>query len=267
MLLCSAVVLALSAAPASASPRSPGGVIKLPRTPHLRGATTESNNWFGYDQGALEEGKLFNAISGEWTVPVATQHSAGQEEASATWIGIGGGCVNEGCAASDPTSLIQTGTEQNVEPSGAASYSAWWELVPVPAITIEGMHVSPGDRMRAEIAEAIPDAEVWNITLRDVTTGQSFSQEVPYPSSHASAEWIEETPLSFGTSGAGLTALPNLTETSFENATVNGSAAKLTPSQKIALTSESRVIGTPSEPNSAASGFGACAWATTCPMP
>ena len=34
----------------------------------------QSNNWFGYNQGALEQGgKLFNSISGQWTVPTASR--------------------------------------------------------------------------------------------------------------------------------------------------------------------------------------------------
>ena len=59
---------------------------------HIR-ANTTSSNWFGYNQGALEQGgTLFNSISGDWTVPTVTQH--GQDENSSDWIGIGGGCVD-----------------------------------------------------------------------------------------------------------------------------------------------------------------------------
>ena len=87
----------------------------------------------GYSQGTLEQGsKLFNSISGDWTVPAATQHTSGQAEASSDWIGIGGGCVDAGCTVTDST-LIQTGTEQDVDATGAPSYSAWWELVPAPS--------------------------------------------------------------------------------------------------------------------------------------
>jgi len=38
-----------------------------------------------------------------------------------------------------------------------------------------------------------------DITLKDLTTGQSFSTTVPYTSTHTTAEWIEETPLLIGT--------------------------------------------------------------------
>src|SRR6476469_1295387 len=70
----------------------------------------QSNNWYGYNQGALETGKsLFHSVSGDWTVPTASQHTSGNDEYSSTWIGIGGGCVTADCAVTDST-LIQTGT-------------------------------------------------------------------------------------------------------------------------------------------------------------
>src|SRR5437879_1036501 len=85
----------------------------------------QSNNWFGYNQGTLEQNrKLFHSITGDWTVPTASQHKSGQDEFSSDWIGIGGGCVNANCTVTDNT-LIQTGTEQDVS-GGKASYSAWW---------------------------------------------------------------------------------------------------------------------------------------------
>src|ERR1700760_3963299 len=65
---------------------------------HLRSNTNSSSNWFGYNQGTLEQGsKLFNSITGDWIVPTATQHTAGQAEDSSDWIGIGGGCIEAGC--------------------------------------------------------------------------------------------------------------------------------------------------------------------------
>jgi Peptidase A4 family len=253
---------------ASASPFNPSGVLHLPGSPHLQLNANQSTNWFGYNQGVLEQGgKLFNSISADWTVPTATQHTSGQAENSATWIGIGGGCIDSGCTVTDPTSLIQTGTEQDVDAAGKASYSAWWELVPVPALTISNMTVSAGDRMHANVAEVANDSNLWTITLQDLTKGETFSQTIVYPSSHATAEWIEETPVTIGTSGAGLAALPNLTETPFDNATVNGAPANLKASEQLNLTNGSQVIGTPSAPDLESDGFGACAWATSCSVP
>lgn len=260
-LACGALLLAL-ATTAHASVRTHGQLLHITK-PGIGFNAAQSNNWFGYNQGTLERNKLFNSITGDWTVPTATQHTAGQDEASSDWIGIGGGCIDANCTLGDPT-LIQTGTEQDVT-GGKASYSAWWELVPVPSLTISKITVHPGDHMHAAITEVVPDADLWKITLQNVTTGQSFSTTVPYPSTHATAEWIEETPLTIGLSGAGLAALPNLSNTPFTNATVNGANANLRASEEIQLIdSNGKVIGTPSAPNSTANGFTACAWATSC---
>jgi hypothetical protein len=250
---------AVAPAYAAAAPVAHGQFIRPLNTNH-------SSNWFGYQQGLLEQGtKLFNSISGEWTVPTATQHTAGQSENSSDWIGIGGGCIDAGCTATDAT-LIQDGTEQDVSATGQASYSAWWEVIPGPSITIS-MTVAPGDRMSSTIAELVPDSELWTITLKDLTRNETFTQTIPYPSTHATAEWIEETPLVIGTS-TGFAALPNLTSPAFDLATVNGVPAALKPSEQIALTDSSgNVIGTPSAPDPDLDGFNDCTWTTVCTAP
>jgi hypothetical protein len=163
--------------------------------------------------------------------------------------------------------LIQTGTEQDVDASGKDSYSAWWELIPAPGITISNMPVGAGDHMHASIAEAVSGSNVWNITLQDVTRNETFTTTVPYSSTHATAEWIEETPLIIGTD-AGLAPLPNLSNTAFDTGTTNGTPVSLKSSEQIDLTdSNGSVIGTPSAPDSDLDGFGLCAWATSCPSP
>ena len=219
----------------------------------------QSNNWFGYNQGALESGKsMFTSITGDWTVPTASQHTSGQDESSSDWIGIGGGCMNTSCTATDPT-LIQTGTEQDVT-GGKPSYSAWYELIPLPSISIS-MTVAPGDHMHAAISQVVPG--LWSITLNDVTRGENYSTTVPYASTEGSAEWIEETPLVLGTN-AGFAALPNLSKVPFTNATANGAAANLQPSEEMNLVdSNGNVIGAPSAPLSSTS-FDDCAWASSC---
>ena len=272
-LLVAGAALALWAAPAADAAhrahhaaRAHGAVVHVVR-PGLRAHANQSNNWFGYNQGTLEQGsKLFNAITGDWTVPTATQHTAGQDAASSDWIGIGGGCIDAGCNLTDAT-LIQTGTEQDVDSSGKASYSAWWELIPAPSLTISNMTVSPGDHMHADIHETVSGANVWSITLQDVTRNETFTQTVPYASTHATAEWIEETPLLIGTS-PGLSALPNLSNVPFDLATTNGAPAQLKASEEMQLVdSNQKVIGSPSAPDSDLDGFGLCTWATSCGVP
>jgi hypothetical protein len=253
------------AAPAPTGARPGAATI---HRPILAIGANRSNNWSGYNQGLLEQsGKTFHQVSADWTVPRASAHRHGEAEFSSTWVGVGGGCVDAGCAVTDPT-LIQTGTEQDVDASGHASYSAWWEIIPLPSITISTVHVRPGDRIHAAVAESPPGSEVWTIALRDVTTGKSFTQTVPYLSSHATAEWIEETPVEIGTGAPTVGPLPNLSRVSFDLTRTNGARPGLKPSEEIQLAdSQGHVLATPSAPDSDNDGFNDCAYATRCPAP
>jgi hypothetical protein len=260
-----AVCLTLTAAATAGTPSAHGQLLRL--APHASVHANQSSNWFGYNQGSLEQGgKQFSSIAGDWTVPAATAHVAGQAEYSSDWIGIGGGCVDAACTVTDNT-LIQTGTEQDVDSSGRASYSAWWEVIPGPSLEITNMTVAAGDHMHASIAELVAGSNVWTITLQDVTRGETYSTTVPYSSTHLTAEWIEETPLILGTN-AGFAALPNLTNPVFDLATTNGAPANLQASEEMLLTDSSgKVIGAPSAPDSDRDGFSACTWATSCAAP
>ncbi|HZT66441.1 MAG TPA: G1 family glutamic endopeptidase [Acidimicrobiales bacterium] len=225
--------------------------------------TMTSNNWFGYDQGSIARGGVtFHSISAQWTVPRASAHQAGQAEYSATWIGIGGGCIDSGCTSTDST-LIQAGTEQDIN-TGGSSYYAWWETIPGPSVGL--FPVSPGDHMYVSIAEGAP--EVWAITVADLTNGQHQTLSVPYSSSYLTAEWIEETPVVLGGSSTGLAPLPNLTTVNLDHATVNGRGAGLASTQRMELVNLSGApIATPSNPDASADGFNACTWSTSCPTP
>jgi Peptidase A4 family len=258
--------LALPASGA-ASPFNPSGVIKVVKSAHATLNATQSSNWFGYNASALNRGTLFNSISAEWTVPTVSRHAAGQAGDSATWIGIGGGCLSAGCTLTDAT-LIQAGTEQDVDSSGQTSYSAWWELVPAPGITVSNFSVSPGDHIKASISEAVADSEIWTITLTDTTKNENFSTTVPYASTHSTAEWIDETPVTIGSGGAGEASLPDLTETQFSGATINGAAANLASGEEVQLTDATEnVIGSPSAPFAGGTAFEDCAWASSCATP
>jgi hypothetical protein len=229
---------------------------------------SQSSNWSGYNQGFLEKNDtLFHSVSGTWTVPTATAHTNGEAEYSSNWVGIGGGCVDAGCTVTDPT-LIQAGTEQDVGSNGVASYSAWWEIVPVPSITISSITVHPGDQMSVSISENVSGSDLWTILVKDVTSGQTFSQTVPYPSTHLTAEWIEEAPTVVGTSGTGVGPMPNLSGASFDHAATNGAPAGLSPSEQIQLVNSSGTrLATPSAPDPDSDGFNDCTYTTTCAAP
>jgi hypothetical protein len=248
--------VAVPAAQAATPPPAHGHLLHVPAN------AKQSKNWFGYSQGSLEQGgKPFHSISGDWTVPTATQHSAGQAESSAAWIGIGGSCVDANCSKPDNT-LIQAGTEQDVSASGAASYGAWWEIIPNPSVPISSLAVRPGDHMHADITEVAPNSNVWKITLSDATRGQTFTTTVPYKSTHATAEWVEETPL---IAGAGLAGLPDLSNPAFTAARTNSADAALKAAEQMHLIdANGTVIGAPSAPSATGDGFSDCAWASSC---
>ena len=249
-----------SAAPSATPAARVGSTLKVLHGTHFNART--SGNWFGYVQGTLEKAgnPTFHKISGTWKVPTATQHVAGQAANSSTWVGIGGGCVDQGCTVPDNT-LIQAGTEQDVSAGGAASYYAWYEIIPAPSLRTN-LVVHAGDKITCTIVEGAPG--VWKITLKNLTTGGKFTTTLPYSSSYLTAEWVDETPLTT----AGFANLPNLTPTHFDNATVNGKNANLLAKERIYLTGGSgNIIGTSSVPQADKNGFGACTWTTTCAVP
>ena len=231
--------------------------------------TNQSDNWSGYNIGIdypqVKTGTLFRSISGEWVVPKATQHTKGQAEDSASWVGIGGGCVDDNCDVTDNT-LIQAGTEQDVSSAGKASYGTWWEIIPEPE-TSTSLAVAPGQTVRVTITESSSTPGDWSIVIKNVTTGKSFSTTTPYSSSMDTAEWIEETPLEIGTTGSGLAAMPNLGTVHFRDATLNSANPKFTAVDEMQLTNNGAVLATPSKPNSSTNGFNDCTYKTTCAAP
>ncbi|MHB1446054.1 MAG: G1 family glutamic endopeptidase [Acidimicrobiales bacterium] len=257
---------ALALAGVTALPARANVLAGLPGFHAATFATNQSNNWSGYSEPLTQSGP-YQSISATWTVPTATQHTKGQAGASATWVGIGGGCLISNCLVTDST-LVQAGTEQDVAANGTASYYAWWEIVPVPSIQFSSVSVHAGDQISVSLTQTSP--EVWDISFNDLTDGQSgtASQTIPYPSDYSTAEFIEETPLSVGISGTGLTNLPNLGTVGFTNASVNGAPAGLVAADEMQLIDTSGgVIATPSAPNAAGTAFNDCTWATTCAAP
>ena len=233
----------------------------------VRVGANQSNNWSGYNQGLVEKGHPFTQVAGDWVVPTASAHKSGEAEFSSTWVGIGGGCVESSCLVPDPT-LIQAGTEQDVDSSGKATYSAWWEIIPAPSITITTMSVRAGDHMHVDIGEVVPLSNVWTITVKDLTNGQTFTQTTPYTSTHATAEWIEETPVVFGTNGVQVGPLPKLSTVNFDLAQANGANPQLTPAEEMQLVDGSgNPLATPSAPDSDTDGFNDCAYASSCAVP
>jgi hypothetical protein len=230
--------------------------------------TNQSSNWSGYNIGAdypqVAIGTTFTSVSGEWTVPAATQHTKGQAEDSASWVGIGGGCVTDNCSVTDNT-LIQAGTEQDVAASGQASYDAWWEIIPEPETQVS-LPVGAGNKIKVTIAEASTPGD-WSIVIDNLTTGRAFSTTTAYSSSEDTVEWIEETPLEIGTTGTGVASMPNLGTVHFTNTSYNGAKPKFQAIDELQLDNSSMIEATPSGPGPGLNSFNDCTWATKCAAP
>jgi hypothetical protein len=161
-----------------------------------------SGNWSGYSQDNYLTNVIYTSASFQWTVPSVkfVAHGFELQQASAIWVGIGGDCENSSCSKEDST-LIQLGTEQDVNIFGQTSYYPWYEVLPASETQISET-VKPGDQMTASlacVANCTSHAtQLWTLTMQDVTRGWVFSKNVSYASSLLSVEWIVEAPTSVG---------------------------------------------------------------------
>src|SRR5215475_738883 len=199
------------------------GRIHVAKGAHLN--QTTSTNWSGYQ---LAAGPLaYNSVQGTWIVPAIAASST--DTASATWTGIGGGCIDlPNCTVTEAT-LIQAGTSQD-NTGGQANYYAWLEALPAPSVPIGGGIISsgqnfdvlPGDSITVTISAS--PAVLWTIKIEDMRSGVphwTFTTSVPYVEPGLTAEWIEESPLTAGTGGAGQPTLSNFGRVTFSGLEVD----------------------------------------------
>jgi hypothetical protein len=181
----------------------------------------------------------FNAVSGTWDVP-SVNCPNGSSTGSSTWVGIGG-------AALPDESLIQAGTGQDC--SSGANYYAWWEIYPVPSVTLSASSypVQAGDPITVTIdGKASP---IWTITVHNARANWTFTTSAPFLGAQQSAEWIEEAQFQAGTGGVGQASLSDFGRVSFSAATANSSNPGLTPAQALVMVdSGNHPIATPSAP-------------------
>lgn len=171
-----------------------------------------SNNWSGY----YVTGGPFTSVTGTFNVPslAASSHNTDTAE----WVGIDG-------AVDGNMSLIQAGVEERYDAtSNAVRFFAWWEILP-DSETLTPLTVQAGDEVTVTISESSPG--VWQISLRDDTTGQGYATDQSYNGSGTTAEWIVEAPTSEQT-GSVLTLgqyTPNVT---FSSLGITGSESTIT---------------------------------------
>ena len=105
--------------------------------------------------------------------------------------------------------------------------------------------------------------------MQNQSTGQTFTQTTPYSSTHATAEWIEETPVVISNSGAvSVGPMPTLSTVGFNTSMTNGQLAGLTVSEQMQLVdTNGAALASPSAPDPDGDAFNVCTFATTCPTP
>lgn len=175
--------------------------------PRIRLKNGTSTNWAGYAVETNLMNPQNNAVSdvrGSWVVPTITCTSANTY--SASWVGIDGYSDN---------SVEQTGTEHDCI-NGAPVYSAWYEMYPKRAYQVN-LTVKAGDQISASVT--FSGRNTYVLTLRNLTTGKTFSTTQKANAQRQSAEWITEAPWSGGV--LPLTNFGSMTISS-ASATING---------------------------------------------
>jgi hypothetical protein len=212
----------------------------------------QSLNWSGY---VLMGGAgLFTKVQGSWTVPTVT--CTGDVTRSSSWAGIGGG------NSADQT-LVQAGTEQDCD--GGASYGAWWEVIPAPSATLNPQTYPVGAGDHITVTADGSTTIVWAITIKNTSRGWTFNTTVPYVAAGATAEWIEEAPLSAGTGGAGQATLANFGRVAFTGLTANGGNPGLSTNERVAMVdNNNHVISNPSGPGATGNSFAVCYGSGAC---
>jgi Peptidase A4 family len=191
-----ALVLASSGAAAvRPGPRVPGVA------PNHRINHSTSSNWSGY----AVTGGTYTSVSSSWTQP-AVNCSITPTAWSSFWVGLDG----------DTSSTVeQTGTEADCS-SGAAVYSAWYEMYPKFPKTYANP-VSPGDVFTASVTSN--GAGAFTLTISDTTKGWTQTTTARQRSARlASAEVIAEAPSSSG----GVLPLADFGTVGFSGASANG---------------------------------------------
>lgn len=220
MLVTVAVTLAVGGGGAEAAGRaatlpaiSHAPLVGVPLVGRDVGAAT-SSNWSGYavaDTGTGATPTAFSAVAGSWVQPAATC-TAGGAAYAAFWVGLGG--YAEGSRA-----LEQTGTETDCSLGGTPRYSAWYELLPAPPVTVK-LVVRPGDTIAAAVAVS---GKTVTVKIRNLTRHTAFAKKLRMSApDRSSAEWIAEAPSTCGLAGCQTLPLADFGTVAFNGATAIG---------------------------------------------
>jgi hypothetical protein len=174
-----------------------------------------SSNWAGYGVTPTAGSPVtsFSNVFGTWVQPTVNC-TAGTGSYSAFWVGLGG-------LAPDATSLEQIGTSADCTAAGTPVYSAWYEILPAPPVTLR-LAVRPGDTVSAAVTVS---GRTVSMRLRNLTLHTVVNRKLKMAAPDlSSAEWIAEAP-SACTSSNRCTTLPlaNFGTVDFLQAAATGS--------------------------------------------
>ncbi|MFJ3957131.1 G1 family glutamic endopeptidase [Arthrobacter sp. NPDC090010] len=224
--LAALVLLSAGPSPAFAAEGPSGTASFAHHTANVKSSST-SGNWSGYAQSAGG----YSSASATWTVPTVTTSSTNKY--ATTWVGIDGW---------SNSNLIQTGTEEDTV-GGKAVYYAWWEILPAVQTRIN-LAVSPGNSITGTVAKV--SGNTWSITLKNNTTGQSFTTNQNYTGPASDVEYIHEATQINGT----IAPMAQTTPVTFTGLTENGTNPNLTADQKVSMVQNGVTVETPDNPSS-----------------
>jgi hypothetical protein len=149
-----------------------------------------SRNWDGYITYVSSHGTDFNVAKATWVQP--TVQCEQSNAWTVFWVGLDGWWNN----------TVEQGGSSAQCVNGIPRYTAWWEMFPTNAIT-SVFTVAPGDKITATVTYK-PATSVFVITVRDSTSGHSFTQNQHCASGitcdRSSADVIAEDVGHFGSS-------------------------------------------------------------------
>ena len=88
------------------------------------------------------------------------------------------------------TQFCRQGLARRPKTEPLPEHYVWYEVFPNPAVVLGA--VSPGDQMEAAISYS--SGSTWDLSIADLTSGNSASGPLTYSGPGDSAEWIEEVP-------------------------------------------------------------------------
>jgi hypothetical protein len=222
-----------------------------------------STNWSGYAQNVSTSTGPYTAVMSTWKVPKVTEPKSG-DQYSSDWVGVDGFSNSK---------LVQCGTEaDNI--NGTAVYDAWTEILPASEVVISGLTIHPGDRIQALVEET--STNTWEMLVKDLTTGKSGGRTVSYTAPRTSVEVIHERP-EVGGSLSNLAKTGKVTQDpAYYSTTINKTPAVPLMNAATGATvyqifmvnnSDTKIIASPSVPDSDNDGFAVADSATSPPPP